>query len=243
MEPLIVVTIPVLSRPQNAAPVIESLLGAATVKTRAIFVCTPGDDEQIEACRATEADVMVVTWDAGAGDFAKKTNAAYRATESTHVFTGADDLRFEPDWDREALNWIGPLGVCGTNDKGNPLVMAGKHSTHSLVLRAYVDAVGATFLDGPGVVLHEGYDHQYIDNELVHAAQMRKQWAFSRGPAVEHLHPFWSTAYGHPKSQMDDTYVKAQRAGKLDARLYAQRRRRFMVGLHSSRVATQRIVT
>ncbi len=234
---LIDLAIPVLSRPHRAHIVANSAYDAATVHTRIVFVCSPGDDEQIEACHGVGfADVIVVDWMPAAGDYAKKINLAYRLTEGTHFFTGADDLTFEHGWDAACLAF-GDKGVVGTSDGGNPLVVSGGHSTHSLVSRRYIDSVGGTYHDGPGIVLHDQYDHQRVDNELVHAAQVRGEWAFSPSPKVLHHHPMWDRTVPN-----DSTYLKAQRAGRLDQRLYGQRRRQFMVAQRSSRVASGRIV-
>ena len=231
------IVVPVLGRPNRARPLADSVVAAATVFTRLTFVCSPDDDAQIDACmNVGEADTLIVDWQPGTGDYAKKINAAARLTDCDYIFTGADDLVFRSGWDEAALATIGNKGVCGTNDYGNPAVTSGRHSTHSLVAMSYVRDPGATYLDGPGVVLHEGYDHQQIDNELVHAAVVRKQWAFSRGPGVEHHHPMWKQGVS-----MDSTYEKALRGGRGDQRLYGQRRRKFMVGRASSRVATGRV--
>lgn len=235
---MIDILIPVLGRPHRAEAVAASAYDVATVQTRLTFVCSPDDDEQIDACRNVDvADTIVVSWEPGGGDYARKINYAASLTDAEYIFTGADDLVFRPGWDEAALLALGDNGVCGTNDYGNPAVMRGDHSTHSLVSMKYVQDPGATYSDGPGVVLHEGYDHQQIDNELVHAALVRGQWVFSRGPGVEHHHPMWKQ-YG---VGMDATYEKALRGGKVDQRLYGQRRRSFMVGLTSSRVARGRV--
>lgn len=234
-DSVITIIVPVLDRPQNAAQVAESAFLAATVPTRVLFVCTPGDGEEIAACRSTEADTMIVTWEPGFGDFAKKTNAGYRETDTPFVFAGADDLLFYRGWDQAALEAIGELGVCGTNDNGNPMVMKGLHSTHSLISRAYIEDPGATFLDGPGVVYCEDYDHQQVDNELVKAATMRGQWAFSPYPIVEHLHPFWQGPDGKPKAERDATYEKALAGSRHDRDIYLQRYRSWSNGLRSGR--------
>lgn len=245
----ILILIPVLGRPHRVAKVVDSIRAAQTVDTTVVFLCSPGDDDEIGTAAANPGIDLVATaeWQAGPGDYARKINHGYSGLKEvrdfTHVFTGADDLRFEHGWDAAALDIADRLqvGVVGTNDLGNALVMRGGHSTHSLISRRYIEEVGATYSDGPGVILHEGYDHQQIDVELVHAAQMRKEWAFLQTPAVEHLHPFWNATDGNPKAPMDDTYRKALRASRADQRVYAQRRRQFMVARTSSRVATQRI--
>lgn len=219
-SPLITVLIPVLNRPHRAAIVSSSLREAASVPIRTIFICSLGDDVEIEACRETRDEHMVVSWEAGSGDYARKTNAAYKHVESEFVFTAADDVEFTPGWDTEILavaNKTG-AGVVGSNDDANPTVKRGHHSTHTLFRREYVDTVGATFFDGPGVVYHEGYEHQWVDTEAVRAAMDRGQWAFARRSVVRHHHPFFDKTVG-----MDDTYRKALGDASHDSALYRQR--------------------
>lgn len=153
-------------------------------------------------------------------------NYAYRETGEwsggEYVFTGADDLDFRPGWAfacLEAARETG-AGVIGTNDLANPTVKRGLHSTHSLVRRAYVEECGATFDEVPGVVLYEGYDHQYVDTELVYVAEGRGCWTFVAGARVAHLHPFW-----HRSVSRDATYEKALRQGQADRKRYEERRR------------------
>lgn len=217
----IAILIPVLGRPRNAAQVVDSIAASSRTDPRVVFVCSPGDTDEIDACRATDADTMIVTWDPGPGDYARKINAGFRHTSEQFVFTGADDLRFHPGWDTAALEHAGAAGVVGTNDLGNRQTMNGLHSTHSLVWRPYVNLVGATFHDGPGVVLHEGYDHQYVDTELVAVAKSLGRWAWAGDAMVEHLHPFWR------KGEQDATYAKALARSREDRRLFQERERDF----------------
>lgn len=189
---------------------------------RLLFVCSQDDDDEIAAC-SEAGDVLVVEWPAGAGDYARKINAGYRATTEPFIFTGADDLVFHEGWAREALELASETGagVVGTDDLWNPAVRRGDHSTHSLIRRAYVEQDGASW-DGPGVVYHEGYDHQFVDTELVAVAMQRGRWAFCRAARVEHLHPF-----AH-KGEMDATYRKGLAHGRDDRRLYESRRRLYL---------------
>lgn len=166
----LVVIVPVLNRPANAAPLVDAFLEARTVASSLLFVATRDDEAQLEACRALaheHADVALleIMDPAGSGDFARKINRAFQATRTPFVFQAADDLLFCPGWDREAMRVadLTGAGVVGTNDGGNPTVMRGQHSTHTLIRRTYVDEVGATFTDGPGVVFHEGYGHQWCN--------------------------------------------------------------------------------
>ena len=213
----IVVVVPVLGRPQNAEPVARSLGDAH----RLVFVCSPEDGEQIAACEATWADVIVAPFEAGHGDFARKVNLAYRMTDEPWIFQAADDVTFHAGWSQAALACAEATGalVVGTQDGGNPEVKRGRHSTHTLIARSYVDDPGASW-DGPGSVFSEAYGHQFCDTELVALAKQRGVWAFADGARVTHEHPFWVG-----RGLMDATYEKGLATSREDARLYRTRER------------------
>lgn len=215
----ITVLIPVLNRPQNAQKVATSVKLASAVEHRIIFLCSPGDRDEISACWETDAEVHVMDFENGPGDWAKKINRGFTLTTSDFCLLGADDLRFHEGWDTEVLRVaeMTGVGVIGTNDLGNALVMRGGHSTHPLVRRSYVENFGT--IDERGKCLHEGYAHQWVDNELIETARMRGQWAFAKNSHVEHLHPFWK------KGMMDSTYEKALSTSKDDHAHYQQRLR------------------
>lgn len=227
---MIDVIIPVLNRPQNAAKVAESIVTATKGDYTITFVCSPRDEAEIEAVRATGFDYILTQWEPGPGDGARKWNCGYRNTSSPYVFLAADDLEFEYGWDEQALLVAARshAGVIGTNDDANPLVKRGLHSTHSLVSRSYIDLVGGTFLDGPGIVYHEGYEHQWVDTELCEAAKQRGQWAFARRSVVRHLHPLFPHR-GRERTPMDDTYRKALGGARHDSQLFLSRRRAAIV--------------
>ena len=214
---MIDVIVPVLARPGNAKPLFDSL-SASGADARITFVCTGGDKAQIRACEATGANVIVVGWKAGPGDFAKKINEGFRRTDSEHFFMGADDIDFAPGWDTAAfLQMRGRVAVVGTNDKANRQVMSGEFGTHCLISRAYIDEQGGTFDKEPGVVLHEGYDHNYVDRELCDVAKARRAFAFASRSIVSHRHPLWKTA------SWDPTYRKALARFHEDQLLFGQR--------------------
>jgi hypothetical protein len=219
----IVCLIPVLGRPQNAKKVASSLR-LASPKVRLVFICSPNDREQIAACRETAADVLIADWEPERGDFAKKIALGYRSTKEPWIFQGADDVAFEKGWDEAALECAEETGalVIGTWDGGNPLVMRGRHSTHTLIARSYCDDPGASF-DGPGTVFSEAYAHQSVDVELIELAKRRGVWSFCPDAKVIHKHPFWP---GGPP--VDATYEKGLADGRADARLFAQRHRQWL---------------
>lgn len=233
---MIAIVIPVLGRPEQIANVVASIDASTSVGHRVLFMCSPSDQVGIDACRSVDSRqylyIHVVEWKPGKADFARKTNLGFDETDEPFVFLGATDLRFRSGWDHAALRVAEETGagVIGTDDMGNGLVRAGKHATHPLVRRSYIEELGGTFDEEPGVVYAECYDHQAVDNELVFVAQERGQWAFARGSKVEHLHPLWR------KSPMDATYEKALARGREDIRLFGERRADWTARRERSRV-------
>jgi len=206
------ILIPVLRRPQNAQKVAESASKNTRSEHRLLFLCSPGDYEELDACRnVTGAETLVVGWIPGSGDYARKINWGFSQGSAEWVFQGADDVRFHRDWDVEALEVArsSKKRVIGTNDLHNPRVLRGEHSTHSLIARSYVLEVGE--------VLCEEYDHQYVDDELIALAKRREEFAFAKKSVVEHFHPHYGDA------ERDSTYTKAFRASMADRKLYRQR--------------------
>lgn len=218
--PEISIVIPVLDRPENASKVVSSIFANSEVEVEVFFVCSPHDWNERAACEATGEEVIVVPWEPGPGDFARKHNLAYTHTSAPYVLLAADDLEFEPGWDTAVLAMADRThaGVIGTQDDANPLVKRGKHSTHPVVSTRYIDEVGGTFCDGPGIVLHEGYEHQWVDTELCKAAMDRGEWAFAHQAIVRHLHPIYNR-----ETPMDDTYTKALGGAVHDQQLYKNR--------------------
>lgn len=213
---MIDILVPVLARPWNAQPVVDSIIENTSSPHRIIFICSLGDEKQIKASRKTGHE----TWLSSAsehGNYAKKINWGFEETFSEWVFQGADDIRFGPKWDVHALA-VGArnFSVIGTNDLGNPSVLRGRNSTHSLFHRSYIEEYGGT-VDGSGAVLSELYDHQCVDNEFIHTAIQRKKFAFAKNSVVEHLHPLWG------KAEMDATYEKALQNGSSDMLLFKER--------------------
>jgi hypothetical protein len=212
--------IPVLGRPQNAQPLVDSIHENTTVPSCTFFVCTRGDEDQIEACKRTGAVVLLI--DPGLCEYARKINEAISRSAEIRVghdfvFLGADDLRFHPLWAEKALELYTPATrVIGTNDIGNATVMRGDHATHSLVHRSYVE-LGT--IDEPGRLLHEGYGHNYVDTEFIETAKTRGEFVFAAESIVEHLHPFWH------KGPDDVIYRKGRKTVNRDHATYNRRRR------------------
>lgn len=207
--------IPVLGRPQNAQPLVDSIRENTEANHRITFLVSVEDQEEILAVYATGQPYIRCP----DPRYAPKINLGVKLTKGEFVFLGADDLRFHPGWDVAALAAFEQTSrpVIGTNDLGNATVMAGKHATHSLVHRSYVEQGTA---DEPGVLLHEGYQHNWVDTEFIGTAQKRGAFIFAADSHVEHLHPFWQ------KGDDDVIYEKGRQSYRVDRRLY-QKRRRF----------------
>lgn len=206
-----------LGRAHRVGPLLESL-AAATTDYRVLFLLTPGDTDVIGAVETAGGDWVAVQR-RDRGDYARKINAGYRATTEPLLFLGADDLHFHPHWFERAVAPFtdSRVGVVGTNDLGNRRVISGDHATHALVRRSYIDEHGT--IDEPGKVLHEGYAHEYVDDELVGTAKHRGAWAFAADSVVEHLHPQWGKA---PSDPMYDAQAERMSTSR---HLFLRRRR------------------
>jgi hypothetical protein len=215
--PSTLIVVPVLARPHRVQPLLDSIWETTRLPHRVLFVASEHDHDERRAIEATEADVLVVP-DAR-GTYPCKINDAYRSSDEPLIFTAADDLLFHTGWLEAALaKMTDGVGVVGTNDLGNPRVIEGRHSTHSLVARSYCDQPGGS-ADLHETVLHEGYSHWFCDDELVQVAQLRGVYAHATDSHVEHLHPFFG------KAPRDGTYAKGSERKRADARCFHRRSR------------------
>jgi hypothetical protein len=213
----VAVIVPVLDRPQNAEPFMRSLR-ASTGLAEAYAVCEESDEPSQEAWRSAGASLIVTT----AHTFAEKVNAGFDNTDEPWLFLVGDDVRFHAGWLDHAQQVAVNTGakVIGTNDLGNVRVMNGEHATHMLVARDYVTEQGASW-DGPGIVCHEGYQHWFVDDELVTVAKQRNTFAPALASIVEHLHPAWG------KADTDTTYELGQKSAGVDQVTFKRRMARY----------------
>lgn len=214
------ILVPVLKRPQNIAPLVESIKTNTTVDHTVVFIASPSDHEEIAELENQKQFYLVMNYDYDkvGGDYARKINHAFKTVQSKWYFLGADDLRFWALWYENAMATYKQTYACviGTNDLGNPLVLEGKHSTHSLVLGEYAEECGT--IDEPGKILHESYPHEFVDNEFVETAKCREAWAFAMQSYVEHLHPNWK------KGKMDSLYAAQSHRMATGRRIYDKRK-------------------
>jgi GT2 family glycosyltransferase len=209
------VVVPVLHRPQNVQPLVESLR-ASTGLADVLFIVEPDDADEIAAVEAAGG-----AWIEHPGSFAQKVNAAARHTTGgayPYLFITGDDVVFRPGWLDHAQFMAAKYGanVVGTNDLGNPRVMRGEHATHMLISTDYIAEQGASW-DGPGIVCHEGYRHWYVDDEIVTVAKQRGTFQVALGSVVEHMHPIFG------KAADDDVYRLGQSHAQKDAYTFKKR--------------------
>lgn len=209
----LVILVPMLGRPHRVAPLLASI--RASCEARVLFLLTPGDHDVIAAVGAEE---QLFVEREPAGDYARKINQGIAATDEDLIFTGADDLQFHRFWYQHAARHLRPgVGVIGTNDRCNRRTMRGEHATHMLVTRSYVDQHGT--IDEPGKFYHEGYPHEWCDDEAVETARHRGAFVSARDSIVEHLHPM------NGKAPMDAMYALQSQRIQAGRALYQRRRR------------------
>jgi hypothetical protein len=218
------IVVPVLKRPHRVKPLLENIAASTPEGSyRVLFVATPYDAKQLEALGRNLTDYLITPWEGGPGDYARKINYGYKHSTEPLIFTGADDLNFHPGWLEAAKACLLPnVGVVGTNDLYNPGVKAGLHSTHSLVRREYAD-LGT--VDEPRKIYHEGYEHCFVDNEMVQTARARKAFVHCPNSVVEHIHPHAR------KAPTDAVYRLSEQSLRQGRRLYSQRQKLWASGL------------
>lgn len=209
------IIIPVLARPHRVAPLLADIAAATPEPHRVLFVADVDDPAEIAALEAAGAEFIVVDQPR---NYAAKINAAYHASTEPVLLSAADDLHFHAGWLPAALALLSDtVQVVGTNDLGNARVIKGDHSTHTLFTRRYIETESGV-IDTPNTVLHEGYPHDYCDDEFIGTAKARGRFAMAFDSHVEHLHPAWG------KGDADPVYTKAKAQVRIGRRLFIQRR-------------------
>lgn len=216
--------IPVLARPQNVEPLIESWRHSDT-PGELWFIATLGDEDETDCLYAIAPELERVNFFLVTPDregWAKKVNAGVAHVDAEWYLCAADDITFDKGWwdATSDLRNDPTIGVIGTNDsrtgQGNPRVAAGEHTCHPLVRGDYARNLG-TF-DQPGLIAHPGYHHWFVDDELVWTAKLRNAWAYCPTAVIHHNHPYWSSDV-----PWDDTYTAGEANQEADANLWRER--------------------
>lgn len=211
--PQLAILTPVLKRPHRVTPVLDTIW-ATVPDARVVFVCDPTDGPEMDAVEAEiERDRGEVLLMEHGGGYARKINAAVRATDEPLLFFGADDLEFTDGWFEAAKAKLDTqIGAVGVND----LIPRGtrQHATHFLVTREYAERGTVDRRPGP---LCELYRHSFIDNEFIHTAKKRRAYAYAPDSIVRHLHPNVDLA------PWDEVYGLGHVSMRPDHRIFTQR--------------------
>lgn len=207
----VAILVPILNRPHRIIPLLESIEAATPQPHEVIFAAS--DAESIDVL--DKIDARYITDEGGdEGSWPKRINRLYQETQAPYIFTGADDLNFRPGWFEAAVRTMmqfpNESGVVAVTDLMN------NAGVHFLISRRYIQEFGASG-DGPGTLMHEGYRHQYTDDECRAVAKHHGRWAISPDAVVEHLH------VGAGKAPMDDTYRIGEATGSQGRELFASR--------------------
>lgn len=205
-----------LGRPHRIQPLLESI-DKATPAASVLFLLSTNDTTVKQVVQGTGRPYREMPY-RPVGDYALKINLGAASTSEPLIFTGADDLFFHPGWFERAVQALTPgIGVVGTNDLGNPRVLAGEHATHFLVTREYVRR-GTIDRPDSGMIFHPEYPHEFVDDEFVGTAKKRCAWAMAIDSYVEHLHPHWG------KAPTDSLYQQQPSRMRLGQAIYRRRR-------------------
>lgn len=208
----VTIIVPVLGRPQNAAPFMASLRASGFIGPP-LVMAQAFDTETIAAWENAGAIVGLSEH----RSFASKVNLGTRKSASTWILPVGDDVVFWPGWLPAARTAAGDrYHLVATNDLGNPQVLAGEHATHPLIRRSWIETSGASW-DGPGTVAHEGYGHGWVDAEWTAKARAEDVFVYAPDAVIEHCHPTWG------RGARDHVYELGMSTYDDDRRLFEAR--------------------
>lgn len=212
---MIDIIIPTIGRADRIAPLAANITAATHSQHRIVFVTEAHDTATADAVRAVGFEPTI---NERSENYAGAVNTAYDHTHADWLFCGADDLVFSDGWDAECLSHDdGWFKVFGTNDLLNAHVLSGRHSTHSLVARDYLDSPGGVVDAGRNSFLPECYDHNFTDTEFIGTAKMRARFRPCLAAVVEHMHVTKTKVF-------DATHERSIRKFYEDEALYTARR-------------------
>jgi hypothetical protein len=216
----LVILVPVLERPHRVAPLLNSI-EATTPEARVWFLGQLYDAEEAAAIgrefKERDGNGLRINHNLEGGSYAQKCNRAVAHPKVTEplIFLGADDLDFKPGWlDAAKAAMTDDVEVVGVNDLLRRRPRRRQHATHFLTTRAYAER---PTIDGGRGPLHEGYGHNFVDDELIATASARGAYAYAEGSHVEHLH--WMNG----RAEEDETYKRGRALFEADRIRFQER--------------------
>ena len=208
----VAVLIPTLGRPNKISAIVSNIIDTAPEAT-AYFIVEPDDPETVLAVDETDGANLIVN--ARCRTYAGAINTGLLQTSEPLLFVSADDFVYHANWLEPLVELSKTYGMVGSNDLHNSEVLRGEMATSFLVRRDYA-LTGC--IDLPGLLLHEGYNHNFVDTEAVGYARSRGEFVHCAESHVEHLHPIWG------KGTYDETYLKGSNLIQKDYTLYHNRK-------------------
>jgi hypothetical protein len=210
----IAIFIPTLFRPHNIERVVQSIRDTTNFPYEIYLMCPKDDFETISVIENLECKYWT---DEGDMRFVKRIQFMYENTDEEWFLTGSDDIVFQPDWLDDALECMNYASVISFEDECNPNLPG----TNFLIEREYIEKYSGV-IDVPNTIFHQGYYHNYCDNELVAVATRRGEFIKSSG-VLRHYHPTVDRA------NWDGIYMIAQSYMADDAALFASRERLWLI--------------
>jgi hypothetical protein len=175
-----------------------------------IYACCPEDD--YESIELLDPYVDGLWLDSGDDmRFVKRIQHMYENTDEEWFLTGADDISFKNGWLSGVLKLMEKYSVISFDDQCNPNLPG----TNFLIRRDYIEKYSGV-MDAPNTVFHQGYFHNFCDNELVAVASKRGKFVKSE-LIISHNHPTIG------KSKWDKVYEMAQQRFESDAAIFHSR--------------------
>lgn len=209
----VAILIPTFGRSYKLIGLWQNIINSTSIDIGIYFIVEKEDLQSIDALSGLHFSSLIINKHKSC--YGGAINTAYEEVMADYYFVGGDDLNFHMGWLEKCMNLTDMYPVVGTNDLLNREVMQGKHATHYLVERKYLEEQGGT-IDGSFPFLYE-YEHNYVDREFVETAQKRGAFIPCLDAIVEHMH------YGNKKAVYDATYQKNQATLRQDRALYIAR--------------------
>jgi len=206
------ILVPSLNRPQNLKRLVEGI-HSATPEMHFINFCV--SDDESKAALDDLDEFYLDDSDFEDRRYVTRMNKLVgELDDAKTVFFGSDDVLHHDGWLRAALTVMERenKAVVVVNDMHNA------NGTQAVVRRDYLPH--AVF-DDPREAFHNGYLHNFADNEMFLTAQVQGEFTRAMDSFVEHLHPLFGS---NNKLGWDDTYNNAQKGWEQDSALWDFRR-------------------
>lgn len=211
------VLVPVLGRPDAVKKTIDAFLASGSERDASLlFIASDTDGPEIDALEKADARYVPTS----KRSWACKINVGLLASVEPWLLCAADDVTLLPRWTTRVRTLLEDGCVFGSYDGFNPRTASGDLATHPLVSRSYAEKHGT--IEKKNVIAHEGYHHNYVDEEITLTARARGLLRFSPEPLLLHNH------WGLDPGRMDETYALGHRFLDTDKALFEARKPRLL---------------